>query len=1093
MTDETPINVFISYAGPDRLTARSLRDELEIRGFHVTMDDSFDPGVSIMINIAGAMDTATVVLSIVTTEYLDRHFTEIELSTVLADAEGLLIPVLPSGEPRPATEHGRGLWKILRSRTHFALDDTPHRIDRLTEVIARIAGANSSSIPETASRRELLRQQMGALPQRLEFIYDWEDSTAVEAVLLFLNSNGSEIVIAACAGDLRAPVGSDSSIPLAVLWTNAARLGPETSERIVAAYARGQPLVYVRFPDSPQAPRGVRTIELDPSKEPHESSLRSTQPEASIDIGQQVADVLQLNGGVPFHLLGDKYAEGPNSVAIARAVYQSAAYTLPTGDRRRLQSALYYAAAERFTGNWQVAHNTLTGELAAIREADANPESLQVEAELLSIDFELGRVAGAIGKASGLLARSLSESDWPHTILLHRLLGMIHEEQGSYSSARDHFQRAYHYAEDLVDTIAMESQIASRTARVALWTDCERELAALEWRSGNPQTAQRLLIEASDRLSGESEHVAVYLSHVVQYQMAQVDSTLGAGYEEVKGKLEASYRGLQSFDNPVRLSIVLESMLRLHLDFLRGGDEQVLMLHHTLDKLLRVRTARNHEYMIVRTHEAKASLHSALGEWTQALEEFTIARNGFNKLGKVPEAAATARLISRCQVRLGDRDSALGSLEFALDLLSDSDQRGARSEIRSDMLRLINRRPKPTDVDPTIDLTGVGEFALHKWIAAELEERRPTNTNENVTVGVGDDGAVLNVDGATEDLVVSTDSVPTSLLDTADSDAARYTARFAVVSALSDIVAMGATPTSLLVNVHLQRSTPASWLHSLIQHIAIEASQYATAIVGGDLKERPYNSLTTTAIGSLPKSRAVTRSGARPGDYLAITVDADRQARLGARWAHELAPLLSDYERQFISGIEERDAKYHDMTLQTAAMNTVVESGVATAAIDTSDGILACAQLLGEHSNVGIELFPSSIDVLLDPEVHDLASVLGIEPFLFGLNAGHDWQVVITVPPSSVSPGEVPEVLIQGQPSSHVRVIGRAIQRTSESEDGVIVTQPSGDAALVPYFTDEKFVSVQYESRARQWLHFARMESRALRDNNVVLQTRSIK
>src|SRR5262249_55292713 len=148
-------------------------------------------------------------------------------------------------------------------------------------------------------------------------------------------------------------------------------------------------------------------------------------------------------------------------------------------------------------------------------------------------------------------------------------------------------------------------------------------------------------------------------------------------------------------------------------------------------------------------------------------------------------------------------------------------------------------------IEDDLEMTGVGEYTIHGWIADSLV--RPAPGAANVVLGVGDDAAVLSV-AADEQIVASTDSVPPGLLRSTSAAAAAYAARFAVVSSLSDVLAMGADPVAILVNLHLERSTPASWAATLLREIGNEAANYGASVVGGDLKERDWRALTITAL-----------------------------------------------------------------------------------------------------------------------------------------------------------------------------------------------------------------------------------------------------
>ena len=173
--------------------------------------------------------------------------------------------------------------------------------------------------------------------------------------------------------------------------------------------------------------------------------------------------------------------------------------------------------------------------------------------------------------------------------------------------------------------------------------------------------------------------------------------------------------------------------------------------------------------------------------------------------------------------------------------------------------------------------------------------------------------------------------------------------------------------------------------------------------MGGDLRDRSEKALTVTAVGRIRRNQELTRRGAKVGDKVVLTLSAgptQEFAGLGTRWTQQLAPTLSRSEVSLIADLIARDATFADLGLPLEIMRAVAAEGLANSAIDTSDGILGCAQLISAAVGLGIELFPETLEQLVNPDVTRLAESLGIAPFLFALNAGYDWQVIFTVPQS---------------------------------------------------------------------------------------------
>ncbi|WP_084461030.1 AIR synthase related protein [Nocardia kruczakiae] len=1073
----TAPQVFLSYAGSERSRAMAVRAELTSRGIDVIMDDEFEPGRSVMVNIGRALHRATVVLALVSSQYLDRHFTEIEVSTTLANRDSNLIPIVIGADPEPETDAGKDLLRVIKGRTYFRLEMTPSSFDKLVSAIRE-----NYRYPE----RQQAEVQVDSISSAdFTVVYDWEDSHLVDTAHERLVKLGIDDVKYYSAGVARSAGGEHGA--LAVLWTSAARESPEIAQVLRNAVTRGRSVIYLTLANGHPPPAGARVLELNGAvtsgparhrRPQHRQPRRRFDAAVDTDLTERS---LRLNDGTPFHLLADKFCLDRAAARAAEEAYRFAVYEMPPMHEHRLATVLAYAAVRRFVGDWTTALEVLTAEPLTEMIGQETSATLAISLDLLSLEFELGRVYGAVGRGETILAKCLAASDWPMIICTHRLLGMIHKEQGRYSSAREHLQRAAHYSEDLRDTALLKSRIPSSGARRMLHADCLRELATLERRAGNLDSAQRVLNRALDETRPVNMRSAGYLTSVIEYQLARVNYAIDHDYESAKDILQSSYRKLQQYDNPIRLAGVLESIVRLEMDFSSHSDTQVGMLRPTLRKVLRVGERRGHDYMIARVTAGMGDLEYSLGNSPEAMDRYEFAQREFNRLGKVPEAANSARLVARCLAHIGDLDGAMRLLNETLGSLGDNDHKVAQAAIRAEMAHLTHNMVLPNQIDDDIEMTGVGEFSVHNWIAHGLISRHRMNS-DNIVLSVGDDAAILRV-SPTEDFAVSTDSVPPALLRTSDLESAHYAARFAVVSSLSDIIAMGGEPLGILLNLHLQRTTAASWTRALLQAVATEAAKFGAAVIGGDLKERPGDSLTTTVVGKIPRGGALRRSGARVGDAVVLTLSAGADGvvnGLGTRWAHELLPHLSERMKAATRPLVDRNAKFNDLGLAVDIMRQIANRNIATAAIDTSDGLLACAQLVGEASGVGLEIDVSRLDRLINDDVRRLAAELGIAPFLFAMNAGHDWEVLVTVQPEKTAEFEALAAPKSAGEYPSAAVIGRVVSRGEWSHDGIRLIANDGGAHILPFFTDEKFVAHPYELRARDWLEFARDATRQI-------------
>ena len=1078
--DDAAAAVFLSYAGPERAWARQVRAALEERGIKVFMDLDFEPGEPVLNNIGHAINSG-VFLALISTEYLDRRFTQLEVSAaVMTGQDGMFLPVLIEERPAPATEKGRNLWTILTGRTYLLAEMTDESFDELAEQVRRKALRRVQHVVS-------LPNPMNTSRLSVALIYDWEDGHLADGIARQCANASLTVVYTMAAGAPDAALNVPPEAYIAVPWTSAAQGSSEVAEAVISALAAQREVLYLILPDSPPCPDGAAFIRLNSlgdvtgrSERPVNRWVRDRTV-----LRARLADALRLNDGVPFHLLGDKFCASRDAAETVASAYQQAVSQFSTVDEERLEAVLAYAAVCRFHGEWRRAAALLDSEpVPDFVAGSAYPATaLAIAAERLSLDFELGRISDIQSRAKTILSQALAAGDWPLIIAMHRQIGMLAEERGEYSVARDHLDRACHYAEDLLETSFLADRIPSYPARVALLADCLRELAAAEWRAGDSALAREHLGQASEALTPITDKpVAEYLLMVIDYQAARVAYSTKHDYEAALSTLQASYRSLQRFDNPIRLATVLESLVQLEMDFLRGRNETTHDLRATLEKIRRVRRLRGHDYMIARTTKSLGDLEFALGRFAAALDQYEEASAEFNRLSKYPELAGTLRSMAQCGARLGNPEEAIGMLEDFLDHLDVLGLYDIKGEIRAEITRLRTPRVTQSQIVADTEMIDVGEYSVHEWIASGLVQASSV-AGDVVVLGPGDDGAVLRPRPG-EDLIVSTDSVPPGLMAAETERSARYAARFAVVSALSDIIAMGGEPLALLVNLHLRRSTTASWARSFLRSVADEAARYGAVIVGGDLIERSQKALTVTAVGRVGTDRALTRRGARPGDRVVLTlssVPGQEFAGLGTRWVQELAPSLSQKEADLIAGLVARDATFADLGLPHEIMRAVAEEGLANSAIDTSDGILGCAQLISDAASVGIELYPETLEELVNKDVIRLAEALGIAPFLFALNAGYDWEVVCTVPKSRQN---ALDELCQSSPRSdypRAAVIGEIMRRRPWAGEGVRLRTPSGSGAVLPYFTGERFRSRPYGSHAREWLEFAIESTRLVR------------
>ncbi|MEE9254599.1 MAG: thiamine-phosphate kinase [Pseudomonadales bacterium] len=267
------------------------------------------------------------------------------------------------------------------------------------------------------------------------------------------------------------------------------------------------------------------------------------------------------------------------------------------------------------------------------------------------------------------------------------------------------------------------------------------------------------------------------------------------------------------------------------------------------------------------------------------------------------------------------------------------------------------------------------EFALIDAFIEAFEVEAPAE----LVLGPGDDCALLEV-GEGEELCVSVDSLVADTHFPAKAPAALVGYRALAVS-LSDLAAMGAKPLAFLVGLSAQ-DIDEDWIGELARGMTRLASPLGVSVAGGNLARGPLN-LTVTVLGSVPRSRALRRSGARPGDQVFVS-GCLGEARLGLQRARDYRDSDLDALLGAAQGTSLHLLRRYFLPAPRLELGRRLR-GLATAAIDLSDGILADLRHICRASKVGARLELARLP--LGPGV-------GLE----AASAGDDYELCFTAP-----------------------------------------------------------------------------------------------
>jgi thiamine-monophosphate kinase len=235
-------------------------------------------------------------------------------------------------------------------------------------------------------------------------------------------------------------------------------------------------------------------------------------------------------------------------------------------------------------------------------------------------------------------------------------------------------------------------------------------------------------------------------------------------------------------------------------------------------------------------------------------------------------------------------------------------------------------------------VAALGEFGLIAALSGWLRCISPADPR--TLVGIGDDAAVLAApDGR---VVASTDFLLEGRHFRRDWSSGQDVGRKAAARSLIDVAAMGAVPTGLLVALAAPPDLPVTWARDLTEGLAAECARAGATVVGGDTARAESVLLATTVLGDLAGRAPVLRSGAAPGDLVAVT------GPLG-RAAAGLALLQAGLADHPLTAAQRRPEPPYDAGPQAADLG-------ATAMIDISDGLLADLGHIASASGVLIDL-----------------------------------------------------------------------------------------------------------------------------------------
>lgn len=287
----------------------------------------------------------------------------------------------------------------------------------------------------------------------------------------------------------------------------------------------------------------------------------------------------------------------------------------------------------------------------------------------------------------------------------------------------------------------------------------------------------------------------------------------------------------------------------------------------------------------------------------------------------------------------------------------------------------------------------LGEFGLIKHLTEHFNI-----VNSSTELSVGDDACIINPEG--KKVVISTEIFTEGVHFNLGYVPLKHLGYKVGIAAISDIIAMNAIPSQILVSVAVSNRFPVEALEEIYAGLSLMCQRYKVDLVGGDTASSQTGLvINITAIGLEIEENIVKRNGAKPNDLLVVTGDLGG-AYMGLQiLEREHLVFLQNPnmqpEMQGYDYILERQLKPE---ARADIKGILKELGVKpTAMVDISDGLASDVLQLSDQSKVGFRIYEEKVPI--DDLTISTANELNLNPIMTALSGGEDYELLFTISP----------------------------------------------------------------------------------------------
>ena len=265
-------------------------------------------------------------------------------------------------------------------------------------------------------------------------------------------------------------------------------------------------------------------------------------------------------------------------------------------------------------------------------------------------------------------------------------------------------------------------------------------------------------------------------------------------------------------------------------------------------------------------------------------------------------------------------------------------------------------------------------------------------------------------------------------------------ARKAVVMNISDLAAKGVQPLALLAAIGVPRGLSKKDIQQIGKGLNAGAREYNSYVLGGDTNEASDLVISCSVLGICQKRHLIKRSGAKPGDYVAVTGFFGKTAS-GLKILMENLSAPPEIREELVNSVLMPHARLSEGL-------ALAQIQAATASIDSSDGLAWSLHEISLASNVGFVLD----NLPIAQEAEKFSEIHGLNPVELSLYGGEEYELLVTIKPK----------LWQDAKKAVKTVDGSLIRIGRVTKEKTILLK-----------TVEKTVSIE----ARGWEHFKQPKS----------------